>query len=405
MIKAVLLDLDETLLQNPPDRFAKAYISDLITHFLEQFPSLEQDSLLAGIRMATVATIQNQDPLRFNSDVFYNILSQQVNLSRNEMLPAVDSFVENIYPRLQTLTSTIDAALSLVEWLLDNDYAVAIATNPLFPHQATLKRVLWANIDPSKIWFISTLDSVHFTKPNPAYYEEVLTRIGFEPDETLMVGDDWQNDIIPATLAGFNTFYIRPASTPNPADNTLVNADGVGTLDELLQACTKNDWLQSLTPRPLTTKQIAPRYLGNIAALHGFGVDIQEHHWNQHPDPNEWSPLEIVVHLLESECNVQRPRLETILAEDNPFLVNPPTPPRPNSRDLSQIDGQQTIEEFAAERMKTIDILSELSDEQWIRTARHSVFGPTSLLEMAAFTARHDHLHINQLCQTLGKCL
>jgi hypothetical protein len=62
------------------------------------------------------------------------------------------------------------------------------------------------------------------------------------------------------------------------------------------------------------------------------------------------------------------------------------------------------VQRFATEREQTIALLTGLTDAQWGRPARHSVFGPTTLLEMAAFTARHDRLHINQLCQTLGKC-
>jgi len=61
-------------------------------------------------------------------------------------------------------------------------------------------------------------------------------------------------------------------------------------------------------------------------------------------------------------------------------------------------------EDFAAERRITVDFLSGLSPEQWLRPARHSIFGPTTLLEMADFTARHDRMHLKQICQTLRRC-
>jgi hypothetical protein len=136
----------------------------------------------------------------------------------------------------------------------------------------------------------------------------------------------------------------------------------------------------------------------------GMVHEMPPHYWRQRPDPNEWSPMEIVVHLRDSEGRVQRPRLERILQENNPFLIAPQPPPRPGAQALEDLDGVAVAREFAAERARTLDFLSQLSADDWNRPARHSVFGPTNLLEMAAFTARHDRLHINQLCQTIGKC-
>jgi hypothetical protein len=138
--------------------------------------------------------------------------------------------------------------------------------------------------------------------------------------------------------------------------------------------------------------------------LFGTLADAKPHFWQQHPDPNEWSPIQIVCHLLESERKVQRPRLERILAENNPFLVAPPPPAEPHEALPCENDGLLVAEQMATEREKTLDWLRQIQQEDWNRPARHSIFGPTTLLEMAHFTAQHDRLHINQLCQTLGRC-
>jgi hypothetical protein len=122
------------------------------------------------------------------------------------------------------------------------------------------------------------------------------------------------------------------------------------------------------------------------------------------PDPNEWSPLEIVCHLRDSERLIQRPRLQRIFTEDNPFISQPPAPPAAGEQDLSVEDGVAALHTFWIERCETIQFIKELSGSDWQRPARHSIFGPTSLLEMAHFTARHDRLHINQLCETVGRC-
>jgi hypothetical protein len=144
--------------------------------------------------------------------------------------------------------------------------------------------------------------------------------------------------------------------------------------------------------------------LGDVGALLGIIQDIPAHFWDQRPNPREWTPLEIVCHLAQSEAELQRQPLQTIAREDNPFLPPPKLPPQPGEWDTAGIDGHEKAREFAQERALTVDFLQGLPDDAFSRPARHSIYGPTTLMEMAIFTARHDQLHIQQLCQTIGRC-
>ncbi|MBN1963096.1 MAG: DinB family protein, partial [Anaerolineae bacterium] len=138
--------------------------------------------------------------------------------------------------------------------------------------------------------------------------------------------------------------------------------------------------------------------------LFGLLNDFAPGYWWQHPDPEEWSPLEVVCHLRDSERAVQRPRLQSIAREDNPFLSEPKQPPGPGELGCDVVDLCDPAEQFAAERQETVAWLNGLPEAAWSRPARHSIFGPTTLLEMADFTATHDRLHLQQICQTLGRC-
>ncbi|NJL56302.1 HAD-IA family hydrolase [bacterium] len=228
---------------------------------------------------------------------------------------------------------------------------------------------------------------MHFAKPNPAYYAEILARVGVEPDETLHIGDSLNNDVLPAQTLGLHCYQITP-KTP---------------LDALANQVIKANWLETLVERRLLPSMIAPQYRGNIGALYGLLDTVQPHFWKQQPDPNEWSILQILCHLAESETTVQRPRLERILNEERPFLAEPRTPPGPEMP-ICDDDGYRIAEAFTSERSNTLSLVESLSVEAWQRPARHSIFGPTTLLEMAHFTAQHDRLHLTQLCQTIGHC-
>jgi hypothetical protein len=261
----------------------------------------------------------------------------------------------------------------------------------------------WAGLDRLQRPYalVAGADQLHFTKPHPHYYEEILARVGVEADEAIMVGDDPTNDILPAAQAGLNTFRIDWGTASDPPGG--VTPDGSGTLDDFDRQVAAG-WLATLQPRPRTVEQVVPRMLGDVAALFGLIDSLDPADWHTRPDPREWSPLETLCHLRDSERSVQRPRLRRIAAEDNPFIVQPPDPPGPGERDLSGEEGHAALREFWDERCRTLDFIRGLHPEDWNRPARHSIFGPTTLLEMAHFTTRHDHLHIHQLGETIGRC-
>jgi hypothetical protein len=225
---------------------------------------------------------------------------------------------------------------------------------------------------------------MHFSKPHPSYYAEILARVGVEPDEAIMVGDNPAADINPAHSIGLQTYHI----------------DQRHTLQDFYQH------LQHVASVPATVQlvpqMVLPQLMGNLGALYGLLDEVKPGFWHRRPDPNEWSIVQILCHLQISEESNERPRLNRILHEDNPFLIQP-KPPGPDLPICNE-DGYQVAACFRDSRMQTIHMLESLSDSQWQRPAKHSIFGLTNLLEMAYFTAQHDRLHINQLCQTIGRC-
>ena len=72
---------------------------------------------------------------------------------------------------------------------------------------ATASRIRWAGLTPEDFELITTYENIGCCKPNPAYYQEILRRLGAEPGDCLMVGNDTGEDMIAETL-GIKTFLL-----------------------------------------------------------------------------------------------------------------------------------------------------------------------------------------------------
>lgn len=389
MIKIVLFDLDATLVHVDTDAFAREYIR-LMGGALARDLRLPAERCASAIHSAVQAVIADLDPACNNRAVFERTIIEALALPLETLRDAFARAQAAIFPQLASFFAPDPAAVPLLHSLLARDIAIAIVTNPLWGLETVYERMRWGGLPLDLPYaLITNLDEVHFAKPQPHLYEEVLARLGYEADEALMVGDSFQNDIAPTRALGMHAYWLNDGQT-------------LATFAAEVEA----GLLERLARQPLEAKQreqIAPRLLGNTAALFGMVAATPPHVWRMRPDPDEWTPLEIVHHLRQSEREVQRPRLQRISEEDDPFLPTPPQPFRPNSVTLSET-ADQIAADFWRERAQTLAFLEQLPPEAWSRSARHAIFGPTTLLEMAHFTARHDRLHLNQLCQTVGKC-
>lgn len=395
MIKAVLLDLDNTLLVNTDDQFVPAYIRRLDA-FFQQYWHQSVSAIIRGVSKYSPGIPELENTYH---DRLLAAVAEAMSQPHSVVAETMAAFYTDAYPDLRDCTTPIEIAAEVLQYLLISDCAVVIATNPLYPDEAIRQRLKWAGLPAEfdQYALVTTAENMHFTKAEPAYYAEIVARVGIEPDEALMVGDRLDTDIEHARSIGLNTFHITASGHANGSQSS-------GTLAQFYDHLLHDDWREAYPPQPLRPAMIEPELLGNVAAMFSMLKNIPPRYWEQHPIPNEWSILQIICHLLESEHAVQLPRLQRILAEDNPFLRSPQPPPGPTEAQACDQSGLRAARRWAEKRHETILWLRQLSAEDWRRPARHSIFGLTTLLEMAHFTAQHDRLHLNQLCQTLGRC-
>ena len=96
----------------------------------------------------------------------------------------------------------------LIKGLKSAGYKLVVATNPLFPLFVQRERISWTGADPDDFDWITSYENSHYSKPNPAYYREILEQIGSLPDNSLMVGNDVREDMEAAASVGIRGFLM-----------------------------------------------------------------------------------------------------------------------------------------------------------------------------------------------------
>lgn len=241
MIRAILFDLDNTLLTNSMDRFLPAYLELISAHAADH---VEPATLIRDLLAATAVMAKNADPAVSNKEAFWGEFSRLTGLDPTEMIPFFTRFYRTRFNDIRLLTEHRPDARPLMEWAFRQGYAVVIATNPLFPLVAVEQRLAWAGIgveDFDYDW-ITTYENSHYSKPHLGYYREILAQVDCAPAQTLMVGDDWERDIVPARQLGMGAYWICSPEARSPGPDVDIPAAARGTLADFWASC-QSGWL------------------------------------------------------------------------------------------------------------------------------------------------------------------
>lgn len=197
MFKFVLFDLDGTLVRLDLDFFFAKYMGALAPHFARIIPPAQfHEALLHSTRRM----VANADPGRTALEAFWHSFVPATGRERLELEPIFTRFYAEEFPRLRPPEATDPDARRLVRAVVDRGYIPVIATNPLFPRIAIEERLRWADCADFPFAYITNGEEMHFCKPDRAFFSELLERLGAEPGECLMVGNDVEEDLVASEL-------------------------------------------------------------------------------------------------------------------------------------------------------------------------------------------------------------
>ena len=212
-IKAVLFDLDGTLLPMDQDRFIQAYFH-LLAKKMAGF-GYEPKRFMDGFWHAISAMLKN-DGSRTNEEAFWQTFTAQLGNGAVSDPSIYEEFYRKEFLAAKDTCWFAPEAAEAVALVKEKGLRPILATNPLYPAIATQTRIRWAGLSPEDFELYSTYENFHYCKPNPDYYREVLEKLGLRPEECLMVGNDVKEDMVAAAL-GMKVFLLT---------DCLINTEG-----------------------------------------------------------------------------------------------------------------------------------------------------------------------------------
>lgn len=215
MIKAVLFDMDDTLLDINLSAFLATYVAD-VSRILSAISGKSAASY--GVPFArgylAMGDTKRADGLT-NAEVFFQTFEKYSGLPISDpaILDAIRCYERDFLPKRSggiVAAKPMEGGMDTIERALNMGLKVALATNPSFSRNCIGVRMGWAGITGVPFERVSCMENATRLKPKARYYEEFASAIGLSPEECLMVGNDAKRDF-PRPEIGMHTAYVGHA--------------------------------------------------------------------------------------------------------------------------------------------------------------------------------------------------
>lgn len=211
-IKAILFDLDGTLLPMDQEAFTRAYFKELAAAISPL--GIEPKKLVDIVWAGTYAMVKNNG-LQTNEETFWKVFADLSGADVNLFKPSCDLFYNNEFHKAKAFTGDNPLATHAVRLAHANGRKVILASNPIFPLVGHASRLSWIGLKPEDFDMVTSYETDRYCKPNPAYYSDICARIDIPPEECLMIGNDETEDMLAASSIGMKAFLVTDCMIPS----------------------------------------------------------------------------------------------------------------------------------------------------------------------------------------------
>ena len=192
MYDTILFDLDGTLAPFQQDEFIHTYFKTLVRRLVPM--GYDGDTLVQALWKGVDAMIGNGGTLT-NRQVFWEVFTGELGVQALALESILGDFYAKEFDGVRTvLRENVDRS-GLIRSLREKGYTLVLATNPIFPAVAVETRLRWVGLTQADFDWVTTYENSRSSKPNPAYYQGILSQMGKQSETCLMIGNNPVDDM------------------------------------------------------------------------------------------------------------------------------------------------------------------------------------------------------------------
>lgn len=218
MLKAILLDLDNTLILFDELKYYEAYFKRLNAFFGDDFTP---DELRTRVINGTMGLARNNGE-KTNLDCFLEVFAKDLDVDASQLWERFMVFYREAYDSIPVTVTVPEGLHDVLARLRRSGLKLVIASNPIFPVIAQEKRLGWGNLEPAWFDLFTHMENMRYVKPTADYFLQTCQLIAEEPTACLMVGNDPVNDMA-AAKAGLKTYRTTDAAGIDYASLTITD--------------------------------------------------------------------------------------------------------------------------------------------------------------------------------------
>lgn len=206
MLKAILFDLDGTLLPMNEQEFTKIYIDTLYENVRDL--GYKKEELLKVI-FKGLENMYKNDGSKTNEEVFWDTFKNYYGKEQIIHKPFFDKYYKSDFEKTLKACEKNKEARKIIDFVNENFEYCILSTNPILPKIATLKRLNYINLNEKDFSYITFFESSSFCKPNPMYFQNILNKFNLKPNEVILFGNNDYEDYWCAKQIGIKCYLVN----------------------------------------------------------------------------------------------------------------------------------------------------------------------------------------------------
>jgi 5'-nucleotidase len=149
-----------------------------------------------------------------------------------------EAAAQTYYGASRAYYRVLPGALELIQALHAQGVRLGVLTN--YPRGVQTAKLEACGLTPYLYASVTTSDAP--PKPDPASYHAACAALGVRPEQAVMVGDNWHNDVAGAVNAGLRAVWYNPSGRVTPSGTAHVSLSGFLPLEAAMNTLYELVW-------------------------------------------------------------------------------------------------------------------------------------------------------------------